>query len=645
MRKRPSHPATALALPAASYPLTAAAVVASVGAGVFCLDLGSVGRTYRLHAERPGASLNERIQRSSWKGNEKRADLPSGAAHVISPVETASPLILVRISGPLEQRAGYHDPCSGWTDGHDAVAERLIAAFAEGDVLLVVDGPGGAAAGIEQNVSRVLAAKAEHGRRVTGFIDEQCASAHAWWMLAVCDEVFVPPQGTAGSIGARGEHTSIAGMLAQEGVVKTYFADPPEKVALAPEFPLSEVGAKRGNRDVSIAADMFRAAVCAGPVGLRYGLTPETLIALGADMLTGEACVGMFADGVETIETVTAYALGLAESGEAKAIEAQATGASRAAAKGTGAMTVKATHVRAEEPEKKEGDEDEPKSARGIDIPTKCAACSVENDKDAKFCKGCGESMATMAAEEEEPPSSRKGAAAHVAAPSRMNDSASLASILGATGDSPLAIKTAALNLRHVMDTARGITSKTEPAAVVGALLAIPSKLDRGAKARADLDKTQRKVEGDERWKLVHRLVKTGAVKRSKVLADAVNDDGTRATVDGKPAVRIRSMYADMPIGTLRTLVADLEADAPAVRRNPFEPSAEGAEAAAQNANPTAGAAFAPSDAQKAALAKHPDVQATRSRGSALTVDQLVTALVATNPQSARKFLAQNGAA
>lgn len=313
-----------------------------MGAGVFCLDLGALGKTYRLHGERPSAALNERRYTLSdgsvrWMTRaamlaasqaSPRADLPSGAAHVIAPVESASPLILVRIEGPIEQRAGYHDPCAGWSDGHDAIADRLCAAFQEGDVLLVVDSPGGAAAGLQQAVERVLAAKAANGRRVTGFGDEQVASAGAWWMLAVCDEVFIPTAGQIGSIGARGEHVSIAGMLAQDGIVKTYFADPPEKVALAPEFPLSPVGEMRGNRDVSIAATAFREAMCASPLGLRSGLTPEYLVTLGADMLTGQAAVDAgLADGVESFETVTAYALALAESGEAKAIEGEATAA------------------------------------------------------------------------------------------------------------------------------------------------------------------------------------------------------------------------------------------------------------------------------------------------------------------------------
>lgn len=298
-----------------AYRLTSALVADHVGAGVMCFAVEGLGRRYKLHARRPGRELNCRPFRTE-AGIEWRADLPSGAAHKIEPIAAVPGLVRVEIVGALEQRAGYYDQpngCTGWSDGHDAVADRLCAAFEEGDVLLVVDSPGGAAAEIPANVRRALAVKTKHGRRCIGFGKPMIGSAATWWAMALCDEIFGESDSEFGSIGARGEHLDVSGMMAKEGLVKTYFADPPEKVALAPEFPLSPVGAMRGNRDVKTAADAFRAAVCASPIGLRYGLSPEFLIELGADMLTGEAAhaAGLM-DGVAPIEDVTAYALQLA---------------------------------------------------------------------------------------------------------------------------------------------------------------------------------------------------------------------------------------------------------------------------------------------------------------------------------------------
>lgn len=653
----------ASSLPRASYHLTAAAILASVGAGVFCLDMGAVGQSFRLHTERPGADLNERRYTMSdgsvrWMNRaamlktsaaSPRADLPSGAAHVVAPVESARPLIRVDASGPLEQRAGYHDPCGGYSDGHDALAERLCAAFAEGDVLFVVDGPGGAAAGIQQAVERVLAAKEEHGRRATGYGDERVASAHLWWLLAVCDEAFIPQAGILGSVGARGEHMDISGAMAMEGLKKTYFADPPDKVALAPEFPLSPVGEARGNRDVNIAASAFRAAVCAGPVGLRYGLTPEALIDLGADMLTGEAAVGIFADGVESFPAVVAYALALAESeagSDARTTDTKITGAA-----GAKEMDMSLRMAEGEEPEKK--DNEGPESDRGAEIPTKCAACGVENDKVAKFCMGCGESMATKPMEEEEPepPSSKPkpGASSSVAtqmrAPRAMPTDASLASILGATSDSALAITTAAIKMRQLADTARGITGKSDASEVIGGLLAIPSKLARGDEARRALAETTEKTEVVERWTLAHRLAALPKPGRSKVLADVVDSAGARRLdAKGKPQIRIRTRYATMDLGTLRGLVTDLEGDAP--RRVPFEASRDAAADASQAAATEAGiggnagvprldAKGEPSAAQIAAAAKHPlVVKMFREPGNTAKLDDIARQFVLSAAQN-----------
>lgn len=306
-----------------TYSLSPSLIADHIGAGVLCLAGEGLGRSYRLHAERPGASLNRFAYRDGsaveWRADGPVVYGPQGVVDATPPA-----LVRVDIMGALEQRAGFQDECGAWTDGHDAVTERLLAALEMGDVLLVVDSPGGAAAGLQQGVERVLRAKEHHGRRVTVFADEMIGSAAMWWSAAIGDEIFLPPAGEVGSIGARGEHTSIAGLLAKEGIEKTYFADPPDKIAFAPEFPLTPVGAARGNRDVKLAAGAFRAAVCAGPIGILNGLTPEFLIELGADMLTGEAAVGVLANEVASFDDVVAYALTLASSNSAKDINDEA---------------------------------------------------------------------------------------------------------------------------------------------------------------------------------------------------------------------------------------------------------------------------------------------------------------------------------
>ena len=560
-----------------SYQLSSALVASSVGAGAVCLAPAGMGRTYRLHASRPGPERNRFVTRA-----DIGADLPSGAAHVIAPV--APPLTRVDISGPLEQRAGYHDPCGGWTDGHDAIAERLCAAFASGDVLLVVDSPGGAAAGLQQSAARALKAKLHHGRRVVVFADEMIGSAAMWWTSVLGDELFLPEAGQVGSIGARGGHESIAGLLEKEGRAVTYFTWPNDgKIAFAPELPLGEIGKARGTRDVSIAGEAFCAAVCGGAIGLRYKLDRDGVIALGADMLTGANAVGILADGVATLEEVTAYALSLAELGPVKSA---ATSSARVRARGDRNMPkIKAedekdARARAEDaPDKEAAGDDAPPSSQpegapssrkpeaeeGRDIPTKCGSCGVENPKEAKYCMGCSASMGTQPIEStDEPPASDPAPPKPGASARALTTSASFEEILGLPrGASLPAQKAAALGWRRVMVKVAAMTGRTDPDEQAGALTAIEKDAAATGRIRAERNALKTQIETSERLSLAHRLVAAGE-PRGRVFVDVIKD-GKRA------GVKLSPMYAEMRLGILR---GEVEAREPRkATRNPFEPS------------------------------------------------------------------------
>ncbi len=555
------------------------------------------------------------------------ADLPSGAAHVIAPV--APLLTRVDISGPLEQRAGYHDLCSGWTDGHDAIAERLCAAFASGDVLLVVDSPGGAAAGLQQAAARALKAKLHHGRRVTVYADEMIGSAAEWWTSVLGDELFLPEAGQVGSIGARGGHESIAGLLAKEGREVTYFTWPNDgKIAFAPELPLGEIGRARGTRDVSIAGEAFCAAVCGGAIGLRYKLDRDAVVALGADMLTGADAVGVLADGVATFEEVTAYALSLAEMGPVKSA---GKNSARVRARGDRNMPkIKAedekdARARAEDapgekgpPSSKGGPGSE--DAAGREIPTKCGAagCGVENDKDAKFCKGCGASMSTGAADgppvesEEEAPASDPAPPKPGASARALTTSASFEEILGLpAGASVPAQKAAALAWRRVIVKVEAMTGRTDPDEQVGALMAVEKDAANAGRYRAERNKLRAEGEAAERLSLAKRLVDAGE-PRGRVLVDVIKD-GKRA------GVKLSPMYAEMRIGILRGEVETREAQKRP--RDPFKPDEAAAREAAKAGSDTKGE---PTPAQIEAAKKDPVVQAIAKRsGNTLSLDEL----------------------
>lgn len=490
------------------------------------------GHTYRLHAERPGPALNLRACVTA-SGIEWRSALDLNGAGLVTEEQAGPALTRVDVRGPLEQRAGYHDPCGGYSDGHDALCERFCAACEVGDVLMVMDCPGSVVAGAEQNIARAVAAKAKYGRRVTLLADELCASGGLWWGASLADEIFLSsPRSQIGSIGARGGHQDISGALDQAGVVFTYFTWPNAgKVALAPEMPLSKEGKARGERDINAIGEAFCAAVVNSTIGKRNGLTREAIVALGADVLTGQAAVDAgLADGIASLEEVTEYALALASSG------------------GVGGRIM--------DDEKDDMDEgEEAKAAK--------AAKKVEE-------------------KEEKDPDSKKNPFAK-AAPKAMSGNASLASIVGATSETPLAIKTAAIKMRHTLDrisaTLVGVTGKSDTDEQIGALLAFPERIAKGEQAIKDQRAAAKKAEATERASLIKRGIATGSAQMTAglVYIPKVNDAGERIGTDVAP------VFAEMKIGTLRGMVEGLEASATV--RNPFEPDESKAKAASEAAS------------------------------------------------------------
>lgn len=601
-----------------------------------CLSANAIGKTYSLYAERPGPERNARL---SAGGVENDLGDPSMLNDVLRVEQEASPIVTrVSICGPITQRSEAVDPCGGFTEGHDVIAARLIAALEAGDVLLVFDTPGGACAGGQQAIADVLAAKALHGRRITGWADELCASMGFWWASCVCDEIFIPIAGAVGSIGARSSHGSIAGALAQAGIVPTFMSWPNEgKIAGVAELPLSDVGRERIQRDVNLAGEDFAAAVAASPYGIRHGLTREVIIGLSADCLTGNAAVAAgLADGVSSFREVQEYALTMAT-----------TGGSMPGLK-AGDEDPKEKDASAAEPDdaepKAEDDKDEPKGiAAGEEPSSDCQACGMSNEPDAKFCDQCGTSMAAKKdgdvddepdAEPVTTPDPEPGA---IAAPKAMNPNASLAAILGATSESIPAIKTAAIKMRHVFDTVVGVTGKSTHDAAIGALLAVPSRLAKAAQVVADRKVEQAANDRKERLSLCKRGIASGApeMTRGKVYRDIVGKDGKRT------GVALAPQFAEMKLGTLRGLVEGLEGSAP--KRNPFEADrtaseAQSGAASRDLAGALLGADGKPTAAAIAAAKKDPTVITLHERtGGRFTLDQIAA-------QHVRTIAAEGGA-
>jgi ClpP class serine protease len=507
-----------------------------------CLADAGFGQTYALHKTRPAYVRARDL-------TPARADMFGDAsaeadAGLLVPEPTG--LARVEIRGPIETRAGYHDECGGWSTGYDEIAERMIAALADADVLLVVDSPGGAVMGIVECVAAVLAAKATHGRRVYVVCASGMVASAAFWLacaFADAGEFYLTAGSMAGSIGARSAHVSEEGALSMAGLAWTDFAYPAGKVALSPARALSATGKARGERDVMAAFDAFQGAVTTA----RPWLTRKAIVKLDADMLTGAAAVAAgLADSVATIEEVEAWALSRAN-GEAMPEEEK-------------------------DPAAEDMPPAEPDAAADEDKTAKCEKCDAALEPADKFCSECGEKQDGAPDEE----------LAANAEDSKMPPAdASVAALLGLRpGASDVAIKMAAREMRVERDHVRKIVGSDSFEATRGGLAALAQDARRGARAAADLKVERGANEKRERVTLLTSLAKANlpGFPRGDLLRDVANAAGT-AIVDTVPA----AFYAKTPIAELRSFVGGkLKNAAPSAERTPFEPSEANAKPSAK---------------------------------------------------------------
>jgi ClpP class serine protease len=508
-----------------------------------------------------------------------------GSALEVPEAGTEPIVTRVDIQGPLEQRAGYYDPCAGWSDGHDAVAERMISALELGDVVMVIDSPGGAHAGLQEAVRRVLEEKAEHGRHIIAYANEMIGSAAYWWAACVADEIYGPESMIVGSIGARAGHASIAGALAKDGVEVTYFAWPgPGKVAFAPELPLSEVGKQRGNRDVAMAGEAFAAAV-----GPRRGMTRDEIVELDADALHGPmALAAKLVDGIASLEDVMTYALTLAANGSPGENEMDP----KATTPKPG-ITQASPAARTEDPPADPDKKDPPAPPKADKM--ECTGCGAAQDSDAKFCDKCGEPMqpeAQASADDDEPadaappppdkdPDGDPPPAKKEEATSASASGTSMSKILGFRQEASLpAQKSAALAFVSLATAVMTATGTKSPGEAEGAFQALAEEASKNPGLRAELRASKTRANRREKMDLLLQLAAKDlpGYRRGDLIVDHIDKDGK---LHPQPA----PIYEDISLPKLRGFVeAKTSGKAPTTtKRTPFDASPEAARTAAEN--------------------------------------------------------------
>lgn len=212
-------------------------------------------------------------------------------------------IAVVKVFGPLLQRAFVDEFWGDAYDGYDSIQKRFAAALdSDADaVLLHIDSPGGSAAGCMEAAKRLAAMRDRAGKPVVAFADELAASA-AYAIATVADAgIVVPPSGEAGSVGTIAIHATMSRALADRGVDVRVFRSGKRKAEGTPYEPLTDDAAASLQAMVDDHAQQFAALVAKA-----RGKTTADVLALEGDCFGAKAAlaaglidqVGSFEDAV-----------------------------------------------------------------------------------------------------------------------------------------------------------------------------------------------------------------------------------------------------------------------------------------------------------------------------------------------------------
>jgi len=164
------------------------------------------------------------------------------------------------LRGIIAHRAGSLEASSGGTstESFGRVYKQLMGDPNVSAVVLDVDSPGGAVAGVHELATEMLALRGT--KPVIAIANSVMASAAFWLAAAAADEIWAIPSATVGSIGvaALREHAG------EEAANVEVFTSAENKADSLGVGPLSEDGKKRLQARIDEAGDWFRADVAKG---------------------------------------------------------------------------------------------------------------------------------------------------------------------------------------------------------------------------------------------------------------------------------------------------------------------------------------------------------------------------------------------
>ena len=205
---------------------------------------------------------------------------------------------LIRVMGPLLARGGC-DGSLGVTsyDFLTAALKQATDDFAVDRIVLMVDSPGGQAAGVDGVVDAVRTAATRKPTSAT--IEGMCYSA-AYWIASQTDEIVATSLSELGSIGVVIAHVDLSRMYDAAGVKVSLIHAGAKKVDGNPYEPLSS----RARDDMQERVEELRTRFAAD-VAQRRGIAASTVLATEAgDFLADKAVAISLVDRVASLQSV-----------------------------------------------------------------------------------------------------------------------------------------------------------------------------------------------------------------------------------------------------------------------------------------------------------------------------------------------------
>lgn len=199
-------------------------------------------------------------------------------------------IAVLRVAGPLEHHASW------WWSSYEDLVSQVELALADGGVralVLRIDSPGGVVAGMGEANRALRRIRAQYGKPLYAYVDEQACSA-AYHVACACDEIWGPEACVVGSVGVICCTIDETAALERAGYSVRYVVTGERKADMHPGQPVTDEVLRVAQEKVDYLGGLFFKAVSRS-----RGLAPAFVKGLQAAVFHGPKAVETgLADGV-----------------------------------------------------------------------------------------------------------------------------------------------------------------------------------------------------------------------------------------------------------------------------------------------------------------------------------------------------------